>query len=65
MFRLLVVLVVVGLCAWYFTGGSGSTAVTPRPEVRYEQETARATDLEKSLQLQADKQLQDLDAQPQ
>ncbi len=65
MFRLLVVLFVVGLCAWYFTGGSGSTAVTPRPEVRYKQETARAKDLEKSLQLQADKQLQDLDAQPQ
>ncbi len=65
MWRLLVALVVVGLCVWYFTGGSGSTTVPPRPEVRYDQEAARAKNLEKSLQLQADKQLQDLDAQPQ
>jgi hypothetical protein len=65
MSRFLVALVMVGLCVWYFTGGPGSTTVPPRPEVRYDQEAARAKNLEKSLQLQADKQLQDLDAQSQ
>ena len=62
MIRLLVVLLIVGGATWYLWGGNRKEGNPPSPEVRYEQETARAKQLEKELQEQAAKQLQDADA---
>ncbi len=65
MIRLLVVLSIVGGATWYLWGGNRKEESPPPPEVRYEQEAARAKQLEKELQQQAVRQLQDVDGQQQ
>jgi hypothetical protein len=65
MIRLLVVLLIVGGATWYLWGGNRKEGSPPPPEARYEQETARAKQLEKELQEQAVKQLQDADTRQQ
>lgn len=64
MIRLLIVLVVVAAVAFWMNHGShdssGSTAA--RPEVRYQESTRKAQDLERQMQDQTRQQLDAIDA---
>ncbi len=64
MIRLLIVLVVVVVAAFWMNYGSHDSPghATARPEVRYQESTREAQDLEQQMQDQARQQLDAIDA---
>lgn len=63
MIRLLIVLLVVGLCAWYLGAGSSPAGKPVTPQERHAEETAKARSVEAITLEQAAGQLEQIDEQ--